>query len=140
MITKTKVLRFEPDVVQKPIVCHLARKFDLTFSILKAKVLPRQVGLMILELSGEDENFHKGIAYLEESGITVDSIEQEVLYDPDICTQCGACTGFCPSDALRIKDRVTMEVEFVSDNCIGCELCLFACPSRALRLAGQLLI
>lgn len=140
MITKTKVLKFGPEVVKEPVVCQLAKKYDLTFSILKARVLPRKEGLMILEISGQDDNYNRGITYLIESGVKVDSIEQEILYDEDACTQCGACSGFCPSNALHIDNRLTMDVVFSSEACIGCELCLLACPSRALSQAGQMVI
>ncbi len=140
MITNTKVLKFGKTAWKEPVVCHLTRDFDLTFSILKARVLPRQEGIMILEISGEDENYQKGLDYLEQAGVQVTSIEKEILYDETVCTNCGACTGFCPSNALYMADRLTMEVAFNFDKCIGCELCLHACPSRALKLADGMLM
>jgi len=134
MITQTKVLKFGKDAWKKPIVYRLVKDFNLTFSILKAKVLPRQEALMVLELSGEKADFEGGLSYLVESGVSVAAIEQEIVHDPDICIQCGACSGFCPTNALHISNRETMEIGFASERCIGCELCLSACPSRALRL------
>lgn len=140
MITKTKVLKFGKESWKKPVVYQLAKNFNISFSILKAKVLPRQEGIMILELSGTKEEYEKGMEYLEKSGVWVGSIEQEILYDENICTMCGACTGFCPSNALHIKDRETMEIAFKHEECIGCELCLVACPSRALSQAEDIAI
>lgn len=140
MITQTKVLKFGKHAWKEPVVCHLSKDYDLTFSILKARVLPRQEGIMILEISGEDEDYQKGLDYLDRAGVVVTSIEKEILYDETNCTDCGACTGFCPSNALHIADRVTMEVAFNYEQCIGCELCLVACPSRALRLADGMLL
>ncbi len=136
MITKTKVLKFDKQAWRKPIVCELARNFDISFSILKAKVLPRQEGLMILEISGFNGEFLRAQEYLRSiPGVTVEALEQDIVYDAETCTHCGACTGFCPSGALHIADRTTMEVSFDPDACIGCEICLAACPARALSLA-----
>lgn len=140
MITKTKVLKFGKESWKKPVVYQLAKEFNISFSILKAKVLPRQEGVMILELSGTKDEFERGMEYLETSGVWVGSIEQEILYDETVCTNCGACTGFCPSNALYIKDRETMEIAFNHEECIGCELCLVACPSRALSQAEDIAI
>jgi L-aspartate semialdehyde sulfurtransferase ferredoxin len=135
MITKVKVLKFGKEAWKKPVVCDLARHFDVTFSILKARVLPRQEGLLILEIKGENGEFLRALEFLNSvEGVTVVDIEKEIRHDETLCTQCGACSGFCPSGALYIKDRVTMEIGFNSEDCIGCELCLHACPSRALSL------
>ena len=136
MITKTKVLKFGKEAWKKPIVCELARNFEITFSILKAKVLPRQEGLMILEISGKNGEYLRAEQYLRSiPGVSVEALEQDIVYDEKRCTHCGACIGFCPSGALHIVDRATMEVGFDPDACIGCEICLDACPVRALRLA-----
>jgi len=137
-ITKTKVLTFEEHIWQKPIVCTLAKQFDLDFSILKAKVLPRRAGLVVLELIGEQAEFDKALTYLREQGVGVQSMEQEIYYHEELCTQCGACVGFCPSEALTIEDRSDMKVIFIADRCIGCEVCLTACPARALTVSPEL--
>ena len=50
MYSKILVLRFPQSEVQKPIVCNLARNYDLIFNILNATVLPRKEGVMVLEL------------------------------------------------------------------------------------------
>lgn len=137
MITQTKVIKFGRRAWREPVVCQLARNFDITFSILKARILPQQEGLLILEISGENGEFDRAVAHLRAlPDVEVQGIEQEITHDLERCTQCGSCTGFCPSQALHIADRRTMEVAFASQECIGCELCLTACPARALRLLG----
>jgi L-aspartate semialdehyde sulfurtransferase ferredoxin len=138
MTTKTKVLTFDETTWHKPVVSTLAKRFELDFSILKAKVLPRRVGVLVLELSGSDQEMDKAVQYLEQQGVGIESIEQEILYDEDLCTQCGACVGFCPTDALTLKDADSDEVAFVAERCIGCELCLTACPARALKPSEQM--
>ncbi|MBU2257859.1 MAG: NIL domain-containing protein, partial [Candidatus Omnitrophica bacterium] len=68
MITKRIVLHFPQRLVDKPIVYKLIRDFNLEFNILKAYVTPQEEGLMVLELKGKDEDYQKGIKYLESSG------------------------------------------------------------------------
>ena len=66
MISKRIVLHFPHRLVDQPIVYKLVKDYDLQFNILKAYVTPQEEGLMVLELSGEDGNFQRGIAYLED--------------------------------------------------------------------------
>ena len=66
MITKTKILKFSREAWKLPIVCDLARKHNVTFSILKADVLPRQEGVLILEISGENGDFARAIDFLRQ--------------------------------------------------------------------------
>ncbi len=133
MYKKTLSLRFPKKIVHDPIVVNLVKNFDLTFNILKATVYPRKEGLMVLELSGHRKNYQKGVRYLKDLGIKVESIGQDISRDEDICFQCGACTAVCPSGALHIK-RPEMEVLFDRDICSACELCVAACPARAMTV------
>ena len=68
---KIVYLSFPPEVSGRPVVCNLTRLFDLSFNILKADISPRHEGAMTLELSGLEEDFHKGIGYLKENGIRI---------------------------------------------------------------------
>lgn len=131
--SKILILRFPKTEVQKPIVCNLARNFDLVFNILNAGILPREEGFMVLELSGVRKNFREGVQYLKSQGIDVQNASHEVKRDDEICTQCGACTAVCPTEALFIK-RPEMTVEFDQKKCSVCELCIRACPPRAMKV------
>lgn len=131
MYSKILILRFPRTEVQKPIVCYLVRDYDLIFNILNAAVLPRKEGVMVLELSGDPENFKKGLKYLKRQGVLVQNASQEVLRDEQRCTQCGACTAVCPTGALHVC-RPQMEVAFDAQKCSLCELCVSACPPRAM--------
>ncbi len=127
------VLRFPRIITDKPIVCTLSHEFDLCFNILKAEILPGQDGIMVLELSGHKKNVTKGLKYLRSSGVKVKNVEQEIRRNEDICIQCGACTGICPTMALHIN-RETMEVIFDPKQCKGCALCVPVCPVRAMEI------
>ncbi|HEX15555.1 MAG: (Fe-S)-binding protein [Deltaproteobacteria bacterium] len=129
---KKIVLRFTSKTWDKPIVYRLARDYGLEFNILKAIVLPKQESLMVLELAGTEENYHRGVEYLLSRGIKVEPIESDILRDEQRCVHCGACTAVCPTGALSIK-RDDMEVVFDPERCVACEQCLRACPVRAMR-------
>jgi len=126
------ILRFPQTEVEKPIVCYLAKDFDLTFNILNAAILPRKEGILVLELSGTRNNFREGIKYLKSQGVQVQNASQEVKRIRNKCTHCGACTAVCPTGALAIE-RPEMSVLFDQKRCSVCELCLLACPSRAME-------
>jgi len=126
------ILRFPQTEVEKPIVCYLAKDFDLTFNILNAAILPRKEGILVLELSGTRNNFREGIKYLKSQGVQVQNASQEVKRIRNKCTHCGACTAVCPTGALAVE-RPEMSVLFDQKRCSVCELCLLACPSRAME-------
>ena len=131
MHSKILVLRFPQKEVRSPIVCYLAKDFDLTFNILNAAILPRKEGIMVLELSGSRKNFKAGLHYLESQGVKVQPAAHEIKRDGRRCTHCGACTAVCPTGALSIV-RPEMAVVFDQAKCSLCELCLPACPARAM--------
>lgn len=133
MYSKIVSLRFPATFVNEPISANLIRKFDLTFNILKATIYPRKEGLVVMELSGRRKNFQRGIRYLQDVGIKVESVGEDVKRDEDKCFQCGACTAVCPTGALSIR-RPEMEVIFDKGKCSACELCVMACPAHAMEV------
>lgn len=133
MYSKILSLRFPRKTVNEPITANLVRNFDLSFNILKATIYPRKEGLIILELSGHRKNFQKGVQYLKDLGIRVESIGQDIKRDEEKCFQCGACTAVCPTGALYIR-RSDMAVLFDKEKCSGCEWCVSACPARAMEV------
>jgi len=130
--SKILILRFPKTEVEKPIVCYLAKDYDLTFNILNAAVLPRKEGIMVLELTGTRKNFKEGVKYLKDQGVHVQNASQEVKRIKKQCTHCGACTAVCPTGALAVQ-RPEMYVDFDQKKCSVCELCLPACPTRAME-------
>ena len=131
MYSKILKLRFPVTEVQKPVVCNLAREFDLMFNILNAGILPRKEGFMVLEISGSRKNFKDGVKYLKNQGVDVQNASQEIKRNENKCTHCGSCTAVCPTGALSVK-RPEMAVEFDQQKCSVCELCVSACPPRAM--------
>jgi ferredoxin len=133
MYSRMLVLRFPKSEVEKPIVCFLASEFDLTFNILKATILPRKEGVMVMELSGTRKSYNQGVKYLKDHGVKVEAADQDIKRNNTTCTHCGACTAVCPTGALSIK-RPEMRVDFKKKKCSVCGLCVLACPPRAMEV------
>ncbi|SFQ97460.1 NIL domain-containing protein [Desulfoscipio geothermicus] len=131
MSTKKVVLRFGADIADKPVIYKLVKDYDLVINILKANVNPQKEGTMVLDIAGEKAD--RGIDYLRQLGVRVQSLTEEITQNEEKCVSCGACTDICPSGALYI-DRPDMTVRFDSDRCVICHLCVKACPMRAMEV------
>jgi len=68
MYSKKIVIRYEADIVDKPIVYSLVKDFDLAFNIMRARISPRREGLVVLDLTGKKKNFRPGHPLSQESG------------------------------------------------------------------------
>jgi len=132
-VSKRIVLRFPRRMVDRPIVSRLIKDYNLDFNILKASVTPEEEGLLVVELSGEQADYDKGIRYLAETGVRIQSLSQDVTRNEERCTHCGACVAICPTGAFEV-DPVTRLVNFYNEKCLACELCIKACPPRAMEL------
>ena len=132
-VSKRIVLHFPKRMVDRPIVSRLVKDYDLDFNILKAMVTPEEEGLLVLELSGEQQEYDKGIRYLTKTGVKIQSLSQDVLRNEERCTHCGACITICPSGAFEL-DPVTRHVNFYDKKCVACGLCIKACPPRAMEV------
>ena len=127
------VLRFPRRILDKPIVSRLVREYGLDFNILKASVTPGEEGLLIMELTGDSRNYEKGIKYLADTGVDIQSLSQDVVRNEERCTHCGACVTICPTGAFSV-DRDSRKVLFDNTKCVACEMCLNGCPPRAMEL------
>jgi len=130
---KIVYLSFQPEVSGRPVVCNLLRKFDLSFNILKADISPRHEGTMTLEVSGREDEFHKGIGYLKENGVRITPVAHKIFRDDESCVHCGVCTAMCPTDALRL-DTETLMIVFDVDKCSACGMCTRVCPVKCMTL------
>ena len=133
-VSRRIVLHFPKKLVDKPIVSRLVKDFDLDFNILKASVTPGEEGLLVMELTGDQRNYDKGVRYLTEEGVRIQSLSQDVVRNEARCTHCGACITLCPSGAFYLEPG-TRKVLFDNSKCVVCELCVRACPPRAMDLS-----
>jgi ferredoxin len=132
-VSKKIVLHFPRRLVDRPIVSRLVRDYNLDFKIVKASVTPNEEGLLVMELTGERDDYDNGIRYLTEAGVQIQALSQDVVRNEERCTSCGACVTVCPAGAFEL-DLNTRQVTFDNEKCLACELCIKACPPRAMEL------
>jgi ABC-type methionine transport system ATPase subunit len=66
------------ELVNKPILWELIKKFDLVVNI-KSASMKGEVGLVTVEIEGTKEEMDKAISWLNQKGIKVERIEQDVI-------------------------------------------------------------
>jgi Fe-S-cluster-containing dehydrogenase component len=132
VVKKKMVFSFPPTLVEEPVTYRLIKDFDLQVNILRATVRPRDRGRMVVELRGEKDNLEKALDFLEERGVQVDPLVQEMRHLGERCVHCTACTALCPTGALKV-DSDSREVSFDHTACIICEACIPACSYGALE-------
>jgi len=133
VVSKRIVLHFPKRMGDRPIIYRLIKDYDLEFNILKALITPEDEGLMVLALSGEQENYDKGIKYLTKNGVRIQALSQDVTRNEERCTHCGACVTICPTDAFEL-DPLTRLISFDHEKCVACGVCIKACPPRAMEV------
>jgi len=132
LVVNKFVLRFSSALVDQPVIYRLVKDYDLVINILRADINPHQEGYVVLELSGDSENYNRGLEYLKNTGIDILPLSGTIFWYKDRCLQCGACTSFCPTGALKMdEDRL---VDFDGSKCIVCESCLDVCMARAVEV------
>ncbi len=71
-------LTFPKDLIKKPITFQMAKKFDVMPNIRRAKIT-EEIGEIMLELEGADQNLDKGVAYLKKEGVIVEPIVGDII-------------------------------------------------------------
>ena len=76
LVKKRVTLVFPQDQIKEPVVFTMAKKFNITPNIRRARVT-ESVGEMTLELEGDEKDLEKGIKYLESRGLKVEPVTGE---------------------------------------------------------------
>lgn len=71
-------LTFPEDLVGKPVIYEVVKRFDVIPNVRRANVEAHS-GWVILELSGAAEALDAAIAYFKETGVEVNRMEGDVL-------------------------------------------------------------
>ncbi len=71
-------LTFPREQVAEPVVCNVAKKFDVIFSIRRASV-DAQAGWMDLQLEGDETEVERAVQYIQSCGVRVDPIEGDII-------------------------------------------------------------
>ena len=48
----------------------------------------------------------------------------------DLCIDCGACVGVCPTEALELGEDG--KPVCIAEKCIDCDVCIASCPTEAI--------
>jgi ABC-type methionine transport system ATPase subunit len=71
-------LTFPKQLVKEPLVCQLAKKFDILFNI-RGSTVTAEMGLVALEIDGDRAEVDKAIKWLKDKGVIVEPIEKNVI-------------------------------------------------------------
>ncbi|MDH6364083.1 choline TMA-lyase-activating enzyme [Enterococcus sp. PF1-24] len=68
-----------------------------------------------------------------------ESIERkyEVMFQKNLCIDCGACVAACPMKIHKIDETEGFHYVDRTINCNGCRACEKVCPKKALSIAGD---
>ena len=69
---------FPEDLITKPIIWEVGKRFDLITNIRRADVTA-EVAWAILEVEGEPERIEEGLRWVVEMGIRVDPVEDTII-------------------------------------------------------------
>jgi len=132
-ISQRVVLKFPRDLVDKPTISLLVKKYDLEFNILQAHILPQKEGLMVIVFTGEEKVVRDALKELKSQNVGLQLLKQDIIKNETLCTHCGACVGLCPSNALYL-DPHTRKVLFDPEKCIACLICIKGCIMKAMEV------
>jgi len=71
-------LTFPKELVRQPMVCLLAKNFDIVFNI-RGSTVTAEMGLVALEIDGERKEVDRALHWLKEKGVIVEPIEKNVI-------------------------------------------------------------
>ena len=71
-------LTFPQHLIKEPVIFKMANDFDIMPNIRRARVT-ETVGEMVLELEGSEDNLKKGVDFLKEQGVVVESAEGDIV-------------------------------------------------------------
>ncbi|MBI2166528.1 MAG: NIL domain-containing protein [Chloroflexi bacterium] len=77
--TKRRVkFTFQPQLIKEPVIWQLGHQFKLVTNIRRAEVR-ENVGWVILELEGQEDEIDRGIEWVLSKGVRVDPVSGDVL-------------------------------------------------------------
>ncbi|MFQ5841853.1 MAG: NIL domain-containing protein [Thermodesulfobacteriota bacterium] len=77
-VKKRIYLTFPQSLIKEPVVYNVGKKFKVVTNIRTASVT-EEMGIMALEITGEEEEYQKAVEYLRGIGVRVDPIEMDVI-------------------------------------------------------------
>lgn len=78
MAKKKVTLIFPKDLIKEPVIYRMAKDYDIIPNIRRARVT-EEVGEVVLELEGTEDNLNRGTEYLVNIGVKVEPVEGDIL-------------------------------------------------------------
>ena len=78
MVQERVYLTFRKELIKEPILCWLAKNFDIIFNI-RGSTVTADLGLVALEIDGEPAEVDRAIGWLKGKGVIVEPIEKNVI-------------------------------------------------------------
>lgn len=69
---------YEQEMIKRPIIFDLGRRFEIVTNIRRADVR-EDMGWVILELEGEEDEIRRGLDWVVQCGVRVDPIAGDVV-------------------------------------------------------------
>ncbi len=132
-MTKRLTLYFPKSETEKPIVYQLIKDYGLVVNIFRAKVTPEEYGYLVIDVTGPDADFERGMDYIRSLNVRVNETGVGLSWEKERCTHCGNCLPHCPTHALAIADAATRAVAFDASACVECLACISNCPYAACK-------
>lgn len=77
-VSKKLYLTYPAELAKKPVIWELGQKFKVITNIRSAS-LKGDIGLVALEIEGDEKEVERGVSWLKEIGINVQPIEQDIV-------------------------------------------------------------
>ena len=78
MSRKRVKFTFVQELIKEPVIWKLAKQFDVITNIRRADVTDDR-GWVILELDGEEDEIDRGLKWVEEQGVRVDPVYEDIV-------------------------------------------------------------
>jgi len=78
-VARRLVLHFPSHLIDQPVISRLIKSYNVELNILKAMITPKEEGVMVAEISGEESSYKKAIDYLKELGVSIQMLSQDIV-------------------------------------------------------------
>lgn len=78
MAIKRVKFTFQKDLIKEPVIYQLGHKFKVMTNIRRADVR-EDMGWVVLELDGEEEEIDRGLEWVTSAGVRVDPVSGDVI-------------------------------------------------------------
>lgn len=69
---------FKAELIQRPVIYELGKKFEITTNVRRAEVGPEN-GWVVLELEGTLDEIDRGLEWVAELGVDVSPLDGDIL-------------------------------------------------------------